>query len=200
MAALVLRERMTRTDWASLLLGVLGAVLIAAPTLATGAGASTGALLALASSLGFASGSVLVKRLNLRSGLLAFTAWSLLLGGLPLLMAAALFEGGEGVRWSGVFVGLLLFLAVPGTALATAVWYWLVAREEIGPLSMFFFLVPVFGLGLAVALYDERLGLLPGVGVALIFAGLVPSVVRSWRTPTLPPAPRRPSGAAFDRS
>lgn len=193
LAALVLGERMTRGDWASLLLGVLGAVLIAAPALEAGVGASTGALLAVASSLGFAAGSVLIKRLSLRSGLLAFTAWSLLLGSLPLLTAAALVEGGEGVRWSGPFVGLLLFLALPGTALATAVWYWLVEREDIGRLSMVFFLVPVFGLGLAVAIFDERLGQLPVVGVVLIFAGVGPAIARSRRGAAPSATPGRPA-------
>ncbi|MDQ2807405.1 MAG: hypothetical protein M3Z04_10920, partial [Chloroflexota bacterium] len=44
----------------------------------------------------------------------------LLLGSLPLLAASALFEAPARITWNGEFVGILLFLALVGTAFTTA--------------------------------------------------------------------------------
>jgi drug/metabolite transporter (DMT)-like permease len=182
LAALVLGERMSRADWATLALGVLGAVAIAWPTFrGSGTEGLAGPALALSASLGFAVGSVIIKRMEPGTELLSVTGWQLLAGGLPLLAAAALLERGAPVRWTAEFVGLLLFLALPGTALATAVWYWLVQRGDVGRLSMVFFLVPIFALGLAAAVYDEPLGGAEALGVALIFVGIGVALAQAWR-------------------
>lgn len=181
LAALVLGERMSRADAATLALGALGAVFIAWPALRGGGEGLAGPALALLASFGFAVGGVVIKHLNPGEGLLALTGWQLLAGGAPLLAGAALLEGAPPVRWTAAFAGILLFLALPGTAMATAVWYWLVQREEVGRLSMFFFLVPVFGLGLAAAVYDEPLGGAEALGVALIFAGIGVALAQAWR-------------------
>ena len=182
LAALALRERITWLSWLTLTLGGAGALLIAVPTFAGGdAYGFTGPALALASSLGFAAGSVLVKRLNVHSGLLALTGWQLLIGGLPLLAASAIFERETPIVWSARFLAVLLFLTLVGTSLATATWYWLVRREELDRLTVFLYLVPVFSLAVSLAIYGERIGQTAGVGIALILTGVVVAIVETWR-------------------
>lgn len=182
LAALALGERLTRLSGLTLALGTAGAVLIAAPALAGGdAYGLSGPALALAASLGFAVGSVLVKRLDPRSGLLALTGWQLLIGGLPLLGASAIFERDSPIVWSARFVSTLLFLAIIGTALVTAVWYWLIQREELGRLTVFLYLVPVFGLALSLAVYGERIGIAEGAGIILVLSGVGVAVAETWR-------------------
>lgn len=182
LAALALGERMTRLSWLTLGLGAAGAVLIAAPALVGGAAHGfSGPALALAASLGFAVGSVLVKRLNLRSGLLALAGWQLLIGGLPLLAASAIFERGSPIVWSARFLVVLLFLALIGTSLATATWYWLIQREELGRLTVFLYLVPVFGLALSLMVYGEAIGVVAGAGIALVLVGVGVAVAETWR-------------------
>lgn len=78
--------------------------------------------------------------------------------------------------WTGGFVGLLLFLALAGTALSTWLWFWLLQRAEAVRLSLYLFLVPVFGLLIAVGGFGERLKLLQAGGVALILAAVALSV------------------------
>lgn len=185
LAALMLGEPVSRADRATLALGALGAVFIAWPALrGRGAEGLAGPALALAASLGFAIGSVVIKRMKPGACLLTITGWQLLIGGLPLLAASALIERGAPVRWTAEFVAMLLFLALIGTSLVTAVWYWLVQREEVGRLSMFFFLVPVFGLGLAMAIYDEPISRPAVVGVGLILAGIGVALARPRRGTT----------------
>ena len=104
--------------------------------------------------------------------LLTMTAWQLILGSLPLLMVSALFEGGAKVIWDLEFIGILLFLALIGTAFTTAVWYWLVQRGDVSRLTLFSFLVPVFGLAMAALFYGEAVSLLEISGVVFIIGGI----------------------------
>ena len=84
-------------------------------------------------------------------------------------------ESGAAITWDGRFTALLLFLGLVSTAFGLALWYWLVQREDIGRLSLLFFLVPVVGLALAGLLFGERIGGIEagGVGLTLAAIGLV---------------------------
>ncbi|HMQ29078.1 MAG TPA: DMT family transporter [Chloroflexaceae bacterium] len=171
LAATFLGERMSGGKWTALLLGLAGGVLIAAPAFAGPAGVD-GPLLALAASLGLAASSIIAKRMQPQLDVLQLTAWQLVAGSLPLLLVSAIMEAGVAIAWNSSFLGLLLFLALPGTAVANAVWYWLIRRGDVGRLSMFFFLVPVLGLLLGATVFAEPIGLLEGIGVGLTLAGI----------------------------
>ena len=137
----------------------------------------TSKVLALASAGAFAAGSVLIKRMDPGPDLLPVTAWQLILGSLVLLASSRIAERGGRVIWSNEFLSLLIFLAVPGTAVATSAWYWLVQGKDVGRLAMFFFLVPVFGLALASVTYGERIGPFQAAGAMFILAGSGVTVV-----------------------
>ena len=181
LAALFLGERMTRSKWIALALGMIGVALIASPALSgPDAYGVSGPVLALAASGGLAIGSVIVKRIGSSIELLALTAWQLLIGSLPLLAVSLVVEHNAVVTWNSTFVGLLLFLALIGTAFANAVWYWLVRHDDVGRLTMFFFLVPVFGLGIAALAFGETIGMLESLGVAVTLAGIGAVAWESW--------------------
>jgi len=174
LAAAVLGEPMTRGKWLTLALGMTGVTLIAWQALVgPGADGISGAALALTASAGAAVGSVIFKRMRVTTGLLAITAWQLILGSLPLLAASALTERSLPVAWSLAFVGQLSFLALAGTSFVNAAWYWLVQRGEVSRLAVYLFLVPVFGLGMAALALGERLSAWESMGSALIVAGIV---------------------------
>jgi drug/metabolite transporter (DMT)-like permease len=184
LAAIFLGERMTRGKWAALAFGMIGVTLIASPAL-TGAGAYgiVGPAIALAASGGLAVSNIIVKRMRPQIDILTLTAWQLIVGGLPLFAASAVLERDAAIVWSAAFVGLLLFLALIGTAFANTVWYWLIRRDDVGRLTMFFFLVPVFGLGIAALAFGEAISLREGAGVLVILAGIGAIAWESWREP-----------------
>jgi drug/metabolite transporter (DMT)-like permease len=173
LAAAVLRERITQTRLIALVLGFTGVSLIAYPgtTGPTGAGL-LGAVLPLLTALGSATESVVIKRLDVGMDILRMAGWQLLLCGGSLLALSAWFERDLSIVWGTRFVTLVLFLALIGTAFTTALWYWLLQRDEVGRLTLFLFLVPVLGLGLAAALYGERLGAIEWAGVVVTLLGL----------------------------
>ncbi|CAN5901675.1 DMT family transporter [soil metagenome] len=173
LAAAVLRERITQSKLVALVLGFAGASLIAYPAITGPAGAGIlGAVLPLLTAFGSATESVVIKRLDVGSDILPVAGWQLLLGGLSLLVLSAWIERDASILWGTRFAALLLFLALVGTAFTTALWYWLLQRDEVGRLTLYLFLVPVLGLGLAAALYGERLGAIEWTGVAVTLAGL----------------------------
>lgn len=173
LAGAFLGERFTRGKIFALVFGLAGVLAIAFPEI-TGPNAFEfwGALLALGASVGSATGSVIIKHIGPASRLLTVTAWTLVLGSLPLLGGSAIAERGTRTIWNVTFVALLLFLALAGTSLTTALWYWLVQQDEVGRLTLFLFLVPILGLALAVGFFGERLDLVEGLGVALTIAGI----------------------------
>lgn len=184
LAAIFLQERVTPAKWAALALGLLGVALIASPSLSgPDAHRVTGGLLALAASGGLAAGNVIVKRLGADLSLLTLTAWQLIIGSLVLLAGSLVIEPGASITWNAEFVGLLLFLALIGTSLTTAAWYWLIQGEEVGRVTIFLFLVPVFGLVLAALIFGEQITPLETAGIAMILAGVGAVAWESVRGP-----------------
>ena len=171
LAAIFLAEPITRAKAAALLLGTTGVLLIALSGVSGGrAGTSVGALIPLVAALSGASASVIVKRARLGTEVLSVTAWQFLVGSIPLLLLSASTERDRSIQWTPQFLFVLLFLALPGTAFATALWYWLLQRDDVGRLTLVLFLVPVIGLMLGMALFAERLSAMQGVGVGLALA------------------------------
>ncbi len=184
LAAVFLNEPLTRAKVAALVLALAGVSLIAYPGLAgPKAYGLVGLLLPLVSAAGSAAESVIVKRTDAGDAVLRVAAWQLLIGSTPLLALSFWLERGRPVIWSPTFGALLLFLAFVGTAFTTALWYWLVQRDEVGRLSLMLFLAPVLGLLLAAAFFGERIGLFEVAGVGLAVAGTIVVAWESMRAP-----------------
>ncbi|MDI1310875.1 DMT family transporter [Prosthecobacter sp.] len=181
LAALFLGEKIGLIKAFALGLGLAGVSLMALPTLREQPGHPLlGAMLALGSSASAAVSSVTVKRLHPGNDLMSLTAWQLVAGSVVLLGLSAVFEPHGTIMWTGGFIGLLLFLALAGTALSTWLWFWLLQRAEVGRLSLYLFLVPVFGLLIAMGGFGERLDALQAGGVALILTAVALSVFEGW--------------------
>jgi O-acetylserine/cysteine efflux transporter len=177
LAALFLGERINLSKALTLCLGLAGVIVLALPAWSETTGSSLfGIALALGSSAGAAVASVTMKRLRAGDCLMSLTGWQLVVGGLVLLGLSAVSEPETSVSWNGTFIGLLLVLALAGTALSTWLWFWLLERAEAGRLSLYLFLVPVLGLLTAVVSLGERLSTVQTGGVALILLAVACSM------------------------
>lgn len=166
LAVPLLGERLTPAKQAVLVLGSLGVILIALPSIVTsGAFGVAGPALALGASLSLAVGSVIAKRMGPDVDLLSVSAWQLIAGSLPLLLFSGVAEHGPWISLDPRFLGILAFLAIAETALPTPLWYWLLRKDEVGRLSLFLFLVPVLGVLLAALLFGERVSAFEVVGI-----------------------------------
>lgn len=182
LAAFFLGEALTAATTTAMVLGLAGITLISYPAL-TGSGAlgMSGVALALAVSVGSSIGNVLIKRMQLGRSLLAVTAWQLVIGGLLLLLLSGMVEDVTRLDVGPVFVALLLFLALAGTAFTTALWYALIQAGDVGRLATFFYLVPVFGLAIAVLAFGEAVSIPTFGGVLALL--LAVGVIVSHRSP-----------------
>lgn len=172
LAALVLHERITRRVLVSLVLGALGVTFIVWPAAADGGSVAAAAMaLPLAVAVGAAAETLLLKKVNVGDALLSVAAWQLILGSLPLLAASSLTES-RAIEWTPEFQAAFGFVAIPGTALALALWYWLVQREPVHRLAAFMFIVPVAGLVLGWIYFAETISPAQIAGLVLAVGGI----------------------------
>ncbi len=175
LAAIVLHEKLSHRSLLALLSGILGILFISYPDLfGENVFGITGLFLALAASGGAAASNILVKYMGKTNAIIRISAWQLIIGSFPLLAMSFFTEQGKPLVWNSTAFGILLFLGVIGTAFTTAVWYLLIQYYKVGKLSLFLFLIPVFGLGIAGVVFREPLhgNELLGIGV-ILFATLL---------------------------
>ncbi len=173
LALAILHERLTPGKVISAALGIMGIGLISLPAFQkAGMGQMEGALLAFGSSAVVATANIIVKRFVPKEEVLPASAWQLLMGSVPLLLASAMFEDWSKFDAAPGFVALLLFLGLIGTGFNTFAWYRLLKREDAGFVSMFYFAVPVIGLLSAWIVFGEALVFEQWIGVAVISMSL----------------------------
>jgi len=134
--ALLPSERLTLLGIAGLLVGLAGAVVLAAPdpTNLTGDGTIAKFLVFLAAAA-FALGSVLTRTVDAKLPIETMEAWSMLLGALLMhAVALALGESMADVVWTAEAVIALVYLAVAASALGFLIYFDLL--ERLGPIEI----------------------------------------------------------------
>ena len=178
MAALLahwfLGERLSIRGQAGLVLGFLGIVLISVPQLSTGGGDAfrIGIAYIVLSAIGITVSNVIIKRIATRIDPLMAMGWQLVIGSIPLAVIAVATEDPTAVRWTVEFLGSLIGLSLAGTALAYWIWCKVLKSVELSHANAFTFLVPVFGLGMGMGFYGERLPAIAIAGIALTLLGI----------------------------
>lgn len=120
-----------------------------------------GAMLISAWSLVFAK-----KRLHDLDTVFA-TGMQMLIGAIGLLWATWALESHKPVTWSGQAIAALVFLAIVGSAVAFAVYYWLLKSMQPYQISTISLLVP------AIALLEGNLLNNEGVTITMLVASMV---------------------------
>ncbi|AEI40897.1 DMT family transporter [Paenibacillus mucilaginosus] len=152
-------------------LGVLTGFAGAAVTLGGGLRLEAGTLLGLGSAFSWAAATLLVKAWGARFHTSVLTAYQMLFGGLILLVLSILAETPK-LQWNAVSVGVILYLALLGSIVQFAAWYYLLSRGDPGRTSAFLFLAPFFGVLSGSLVLGEEITGRTAAGGALIFAGI----------------------------
>lgn len=174
----ILTERLAGARGLALLTGFAGIVVIAVPGLAQQSSNSTpvGIGLVLSGAVGVAVGNVMLKYIANRVDPVIAMAWILLMGAIPLVIAASVFEPVDVMYWSLNSIINLLALSVFGTALAFLWWLDVLRRVDLNLLNTYTFLSPVLALFIGILFYNERLLMTEWFGVAVvIFAVFIAS-------------------------
>ena len=139
--------------------------------------------LAVMAGICWALAVVLAKRLHHRApemDLLAFTAWQMLIGSLPLVLAGSLIPAAP-IQWNPYLVGALTYNVVACNALAWLLWLFALRRLPAGVASMISLLAPVIGVLAAWVQLHEVPSPLETTGMLLIALALGIIAIHSMR-------------------
>lgn len=177
----MLGERLRGMQWLAALLSVAGLAGILKPWAMHGQLFSNA--LALCAGACWALAVVLAKRLHQRApdmDLLSFTAWQMLLGSLPLVVAAVLLPAPP-AHWSGYLIGASLFNVFLANGLGWWLWLYALQRLPAGIASMNSLLIPVVAVLAAWLQLGETPSTAEAVGMALIGIALALIAARGMR-------------------
>jgi len=143
--------------------------------------APLGALLIVGAALSWALGTVLQKRFPVKMPTGAYTAWIMLLGGIPIFIGTLLFEDWRDLRrvgtaaWMGTAYNVFI-------AFAFAHWAWIKIATSV-PVSVFsisMLLIPVVGVVSGMLFLGERPAWTEYAALVLVLAALL-TVLRPGR-------------------
>ena len=165
-----LGERVTLLQWAGLVLGLSGVLLVLHTRSMTGdigwGWFATGVAL-VSITIGTLYQKRYCSRIDWRTGnLVQFTAC-----GVMYAIGAVLFETRE-VIWSTEFILGVSWLVIALSIGSISVLYWLIRRAAATQVASLFYLVPATTALMAYVLFDERLEWLGIVGMAICAAGV----------------------------
>lgn len=172
LAAAVLGERLVPVQWAGLVVGLVGAAVVVWEGPLWPPEASAAALVVVGGAIAWSVGTVVVAR-GVRGAAepLALAGWQMLAGGIVLCLAGLVADGLPGGT-GGRELGLVLLLAVVGSAVPFALFYVALTHAPAAEVSAWFFLVPVIGVLSAWPLLGEEPTAQLVVGMAGVCLGL----------------------------
>lgn len=119
-----------------------------------------------------ALGAILMKRWNDGTPVLAVTAWQLVIGGLELLLVAAVFEGPPPAATPTEFVAFA-YISLIATALGFFCWFSGFRHLPAGVVGVIGLLNPVTGVALGVLVSGETLSTLQLMGIGLVLGSIM---------------------------
>lgn len=183
LAAIALRERATKGQWAGLFVAMIGVILIGRSVEGSASLFAVG--IALLSALSWAAGNLFLRETRAAS-VLSVTAWASLVPVVPLLLASLLHDG-VAATFAPILApswwawGVLLYTVVPVMWLGYLMWGTLLRTYpagKVGPVSL---LVPCCALVFSSLLTGEAVGGLRLVGIAVVLGGVALGIVASGK-------------------
>jgi len=171
LAGLWLRERLQPIQWLGLVVGFAGVFLVVYQKLDPGDSSGTGVVLCIAALIGITLGTLYQKRfcagMDLRTGgVIQYAATAAAMG-----MGALAFEN-RVVVWSGEFLFALGWLILVLSVGAVGLLYTLIRLGEASRVASLFYLTPPVVAIFSFLLFDERLGSLAMLGMAVVAFGV----------------------------
>lgn len=167
-------ERLTWRKLAGIATGFAGIAIIFSEQIGhPGESGLEGSLALLLSSICVAWGNVLVKAKLPHLDPAVLAAGQMTFGFVPLLLLGWWWEGSpQGIRWSPLALGSLLYLAVIGSALAFLLYYWMVTRIEVTRTMLISLVTPVVALLIGALAIGEPVSVAVLFGSGAIISGI----------------------------
>jgi drug/metabolite transporter (DMT)-like permease len=171
-APALLGESLSFRKVLGLLLGFAGVLVAMAARAGTQAARPQDVLLAFLGVVALVGSTLVFKRLAVKEDPVVANAVQLGAAGLVLFPVAALLEGAPRLHPTPTFAVCLAYLILVLSLGGSWLWFWLLRHGEASRVSAFYFLTPIFGLGLGALLLGERVTWLDAVGLAAVALGI----------------------------
>jgi len=171
LAPYFLREPLTRRKVLGLVLGFAGVLAIMLGRMGTGTAQPRDVAFAVLGNLGSVASTIVFKRLLVQLDLRMTTALQLLAAGVAVLPFAIVFDGTPHAQWGAPLIVSFAYVVVVMSVGASLLWFWLLEQGEASRVTAFYFLSPVFGLGIA-AIFGEALTVRDLAGLIAIACGI----------------------------
>lgn len=174
LAGIFLKEQLSAQGKIGLSLGFLGILVITMPQFFNGEqdNYALGVAYIVLAALGVTISNVVIKKVAGDVDALMAMGLQLLIGSVPLILAAWTMEDPTSIQWTLTFVGALLGLSLFGSALVYWMWYSVLEKAPLSRANAFSFMIPIFGLTMGTLFYGEVLGWPQIVGIALTILGV----------------------------
>jgi O-acetylserine/cysteine efflux transporter len=183
MSTVIIRETITRTQIAALVISFCGLAVIAGFT--DGQTTVIGLAVVMLAALSWAAGNMIVK-IKKPGDILAFIVWSSIFAIPPLLAMSIVFEGKEAIVSAVSKAGLaawsvVLWQALGNTLIGYGLWNFLLGRHHASVVTPWALMVPVFGLAASVFFLGESFPAWKFAAGTLIISGLVLNLIAGRR-------------------
>lgn len=169
---LFLKERLGLIGHAGLVTGFAGVMVIMVDRIAGGE-SSFGLVLCIVGAAALASATLIVRGIDLGTGLMMVVGLQMMVGSLSLVPVVYLLEDLSDVRLTMSLVLAFAYIIVVPGVIATLVWFHLVKRIGATHAAAYHFLNPAFGVIIASLLLGERIGPVDMIGVVIIMASIL---------------------------
>ncbi|MCU6708398.1 DMT family transporter [Paenibacillus sp. J5C_2022] len=177
-------ERLDRSKYAGLTLGMAGIAMVSLSAGSYMFSFGYGEMLLLLAMFCGALGNILSREGAQRMDVFYLTSRQMLFGSLALIGIGASQTGLLPFTFTLQSAAVLLYLAMLSAA-GFILWNFIMKYNQVGKVSMYLFLIPVFGVILSNVLLSETLRWITLVSLALVAAGIV--MVNGERRPTRKP-------------
>jgi drug/metabolite transporter (DMT)-like permease len=178
----VLGERLSGRMLIAVLLGGAGVTLLMVPSFAAYSQAPLGLALGLSAGLGWAIGTLILKRSKIAVPALVLTGWQLLICAVPMTLGAFAFGSGPWFMpsWSSIIV--ITYIALVPMCIGNLCWFAIVGLLPANVAGLSSILVPVVAMIAGALIHAEPLGLLQWLAMACCVAALSLVLLRPGRT------------------
>ena len=180
---------------AALALGGLGVLLLIVNGISAYAKAPLGFALGLLAGLGWALGTVILKRRPVPVSLLVLTGWQLLVAAMPIAAGAFAFGSGEWFMPSATTFLVIAYITLVPMAVGNAAWFAIVGLLPANIAGLSSVMVPVVAMVAGALVHREPLGLMQWASMLCCAAGVALALNRPGAPAAVVTAPeaRRPS-------
>ncbi len=177
-SSLLLGERMDARLVIAILVGGAGVVLLMIPGLAAYADAPAGFALGLLAGLGWATGTLIIKRAAIGVPATVLTGWQLVLAAVPISAGALVLGDGQWFvpTWQSIVV--VAYIALVPMTIGNLVWFSIVGLLPANVAGLSAVMVPVVAMVSGAIVRGEPLGALQAAAIACTATSLALALLR----------------------